>query len=176
MSHPDAPQRPPVPDAPVPASGVETNPKGPVPGRRPRASRSNYHLFREMPTRWHDNDVYGHMNNVVYYSFFDTAVNLWLCETAGLVVPGGAVIGLVVETGCTYHESVGWPAPVSIGLATSRVGRSSVSYALGLFGPEADLAAAEGRFTHVYVDAGTRRPVALPDSLRNAARAILREV
>ncbi|MEL6234967.1 MAG: thioesterase family protein [Pseudomonadota bacterium] len=175
MSHPDAPKRHPVPDAPVATSDADSPPAAPARDRRSRAARSDFHLFRDMPTRWHDNDVYGHMNNVVYYSFFDTAVNVWLGERAGLAVPGGAVIGLVVETGCTYHESVGWPEPVSVGLATSRVGRSSVSYALGLFRPGADLAAAEGRFTHVYVDADTRRPVALPESLRAAASAILQE-
>ena len=126
-----------------------------------------------MDTRWADNDAYGHMNNVVYYAFFDTAVNLWLRESAGLPVPGGEVVGLVVETGCTYHESLGWPDPVESGLATLRVGSTSVTYAVGLFRPGAAEAAAEGRFTHVYVDAATRRPAPLPDALRRAAEAIL---
>lgn len=142
---------------------------------RPRAPREAYAHFRDMATRWHDNDVYGHMNNVVYHAFFDTAVNLWLREAAGMRVPCGEAVGLVVETGCIYHESLGWPEPVEAGLATSRVGRSSVSYALGLFRPGASEAAAEGRFVHVYVDAVSRRPVDLPEGLRAAALSILRE-
>lgn len=139
---------------------------------RSRAARASYATFREMTTRWHDNDVYGHINNVVYYAFFDSAVNLWLREAAGLAVPGGGVIGLVVETGCTYHASLAWPEPVTAGLRTERIGRTSVTYGVGLFAPGADLAAAEGRFTHVYVDAATRRPVPLPPGLRAAAEAI----
>ncbi|MEM9049102.1 MAG: thioesterase family protein [Pseudomonadota bacterium] len=139
---------------------------------RSRAGRDAFRHFCAMPTRWHDNDVYGHMNNVVYYAFFDTVVNGWLREAAGMTVPGGAVIGLVVETGCTYHESLGWPETVSAGLATRRVGRSSVTFALGLFRETAQLAAAEGLFTHVYVDAQTRRPVPLPEPLRRAAEAV----
>ncbi|GIX13643.1 MAG: hypothetical protein KatS3mg118_1602 [Paracoccaceae bacterium] len=139
---------------------------------RPRARRDAYHHFRRLDTRWADNDSYGHMNNVVHYAFFDTAVNLWLREVAGLAVPGGDVIGLVVETACSYHESLGWPEPVDTALAVLRVGRSSVTYAVALFRPGASEAAAEGRFTHVYVDARDRRPVPLPESLRRAAEAI----
>lgn len=141
---------------------------------RPRAARQAYASFREMTTRWRDNDVYAHMNNAVYYEFFDTAVNLWLVEHAGLRVPGSAVVGLVVETACTYHESLGWPDPVEAGIAAQRVGTTSVTFAIGLFARGAPLAAAEGRFTHVYVDAEGRRPVPLPEGLRKAAEAILR--
>ncbi|QDL90341.1 acyl-CoA thioesterase [Paroceanicella profunda] len=137
-----------------------------------RAPRANYAYFREMTTRWRDNDVYGHMNNVVYYEFFDALVNLWLIEEAALPVPEAEVIGLVVETGCVYHASLGWPRGLVAGLGMERVGSSSLTFRIGLFAPDEDLAAAEGRFTHVYVDPATRRPVPLPDGLRAAAEAL----
>ncbi|WP_118135895.1 thioesterase family protein [Oceanicella sp. SM1341] len=142
---------------------------------RDRAPRASYAFFREMTTRWRDNDVYGHMNNVVYYEFFDALANLWLIEAAKLPVPGGEVIGLVVETGCIYHASLGWPRGVEAGLGVERVGTSSLTFRIGLFAPGEALAAAEGRFTHVYVDASTRRPVPLPESLRAAAQALAAE-
>ncbi|RMF33237.1 MAG: acyl-CoA thioesterase [Alphaproteobacteria bacterium] len=142
---------------------------------RKRTTRDQYASFGVLTTRWHDNDVYGHMNNVVYYALFDTVVNRWLKLEAGLPVPEGDLIGLVVQTACTYHESLGWPEPVEAGLCTERVGRSSITYRVGLFRPDADRAAAEGHFTHVYVDAETRRPVPLPDFLRRAADAIWRD-
>lgn len=125
-----------------------------------------------MTTRWSDNDAYGHMNNVVHYALFDTAVNLWLRERAGLLVPGGPVIGLVAETGCRYFAEAGYPDPVEVGLGTARVGRSSITYRLALFGPDAP-AVAVCRYVHVYVDAATRRPVPLPAPLRAAAEAVL---
>ncbi|HEU0221404.1 MAG TPA: thioesterase family protein [Paracoccaceae bacterium] len=140
---------------------------------RTRAERRNYASFRQMTTRWRDNDVYGHMNNVAYYEFFDSAVNGWLIEAAGMPVPGGEVIGLVVETACTFHASLGWPEPVTVAMRAARVGRSSITYEIGLFAPGEALAAAEGRFTHVYVDAATRRPVALPERLRAAAAELV---
>jgi acyl-CoA thioester hydrolase len=123
-----------------------------------------------MTLRWHDNDVYGHMNNVVYYSLFDTAVNQWLLSEARLNVPGGPVIGLVVETGCQYFASVGYPDPVEVGLSVTRVGTTSITYRLALFGAATE-AAAVCQYVHVYVDASTRRPVPLPDPLRAAAEA-----
>ena len=137
-----------------------------------RPQRDAFTVLHQVGTRWHDNDVYGHMNNVVYYSLFDTAVNRWLVETVGLRVPDGPVIGLVAETACRYFASVGFPEPLTVGLGATRVGRSSITYRLALFGPDAD-AAAVCRYVHVYVDAGTRRPVALPDALRQAAEALL---
>jgi acyl-CoA thioester hydrolase len=138
----------------------------------PRAALDRFPHRRAMGTRWRDNDAYGHMNNVVFYEFFDTVVNLWLIEDAGLPVPGGDVVGLVVETGCTFHASLGWPHPVIAGLRVDRLGRTSIAYGIGLFREGEVLAAAEGRFTHVYVDAATRQPVPLPAALRAAAAAI----
>ena len=138
-----------------------------------RPTRAAFPVLQPVTTRWHDNDAYGHMNNVVYYGLFDTAVNRWLIETAGLAVPGGPVIGLVAETGCRYFASVGFPDALEVGLAAERVGRTSIVYRLALFGPQ-DAAAALCRYVHVYVDAATRRPVPLPDSLRTAAESIAR--
>jgi len=140
-----------------------------LPAERPR--RESFPVRTVTPTRWRDDDVYGHMNNVVYYEYFDTAVNRWLVETGALPVPHGPVIGLVAETACRYFLPVGFPQPVETGLAVARVGRTSLTYSLALFGAE-DAAAAVCRYVHVYVDAATRRPTPLPDALRAAAQAV----
>ena len=129
-------------------------------------ARAAYRAFVELTTRWHDNDIYGHVNNVVYYSWFDTAVNQRLVE-AGLLDPATSeVVGLVVDTSCTYFSSVAFPQKVSVGLRVERLGRSSVTYGLAVFAGDADAAAAQGRFTHVYVDRKSGRPVAMPAALR----------
>lgn len=141
---------------------------------RARARRSDYSVFTQLTTRWADNDAYGHMNNVVYYQLVDTVVNSWLRDHVGMKVPGGDVIGLVVETGCVYHASLGWPEPVDAGLIVEKIGNTSVTYLVGIFGGESDEAAGEARFTHVYVDAETRRPTPIPENLRTAAEAILK--
>ena len=133
---------------------------------RPRAPRDAYAVFRPMTTRWRDNDVYGHINNVVYYEFVDSAVNGWLRDSGVLLVPGGPVIGLVVETSCTYHESLAFPDAIEAGIAVHRIGTSSVKYAVGIFRAGAERAAAEARFVHVYVDTETRRPRPLDDTMR----------
>ena len=134
--------------------------------RAPPGTRADYRWFLSMPTRWMDNDIYGHLNNVVYYSLFDTAVNGTLIK-AGLLDPAaGSVIALVVETGCRYHASVGFPHPVEVGLRVAKLGTSSIRYELGVFAEGEDLAAAEGFFVHVCVDAETRRPVPLPTAKR----------
>jgi acyl-CoA thioester hydrolase len=135
---------------------------------RPRAGRADYALFETFAPRWRDNDVYGHVNNAVYYEYVDTVVNAWLIRSGALEVPGGAVVGLVVETGCTFHASLAFPDPVAAGLRVDRIGRSSVTYGVGLFAGDAPLAAAEARFTHVCVDRDSRRPVPLPATLRAA--------
>ena len=123
-----------------------------------------------------DNDVYGHVNNVVYYSFFDTAVNGYLIEQGVLDIAGSPVVGLVVETGCTYFESVAFPQALEAGLAVARLGRSSVRYAVGIFREGSDeAAAAQGHFVHVYVDRATQRPVAIPADVRAALSAIAAE-
>ena len=128
--------------------------------------RSRFGQFQTITTRWADNDVYGHVNNVVYYSYFDTAVNTFLIGAGALDLHAGAVIGLVVHTQCHYFESIAFPQTVHVGLAVAELGRSSVTYELGLFADNAPLSAAVGRFVHVYVDRATRRPVPLPEALR----------
>jgi acyl-CoA thioester hydrolase len=135
--------------------------------------RAHFPQLQAITTRWMDNDVYGHVNNVVHYSFFDTAVNRWLIEAGALDIHAGGVIGLVVQTQCHYFESLAFPQTVHAGLRVARLGRSSVTYELGLFADDAALAAAVGRFVHVYVDRATRRPVALPEKLRAALAPLL---
>ena len=140
---------------------------------RPEPSlRSSYRAFRTIPTRWMDNDIYGHMNNVVHYSLFDTAVNGWLIENGVLDIHRGGQIGLVVETGCRYFSEMAFPDVVSTGLRVARLGTSSVRYEVGLFRNDEQAAAAEGFFVHVYVDADTRRPSPLSAALRSALERI----
>jgi acyl-CoA thioester hydrolase len=136
-----------------------------------RPMRAAFPVRYATPTRWRDDDVYGHMNNVVYYEYFDTAVNRWLVESGALAVPRGPVVGLVAETSCRYFAPLGFPDPVETGLSVARIGRSSVVYGLALFGP-APLAAAVCRYVHVYVDAETRRPTPLPETLRSRLETI----
>ena len=126
--------------------------------KRQMRPRAHYKAWRPIATRWMDNDVYGHVNNVVYYSFFDTAVNAWLVEHGLLDIEKGPMIGLVVETGCTYARPVAFPEEVQAGIAVSRVGNSSVRYEIGLFVKGSSTPAAEGFFVHVYVDREGRRP------------------
>ncbi len=140
--------------------------------RAPLKHRHHYKVWREMGTRWADNDAYGHVNNVVYYSWFDTAVNGWLIEEGLLDIECGDPIGLVVETGCRYARPLSYPETVDIGLAVESVGRSSVRYTLGVFGRLETEPAAEGHFVHVYVDRESRRPAELPDAWRRAFEAI----
>lgn len=131
-------------------------------------ARSAYRAHRLIPTRWMDNDAYGHVNNVVYYSWFDTAVNAWLIEQGLLDIHHGNPIGLVVETGCRYSRSVAFPETVEAGLRIAKLGNSSVRWEVGLFTAGHDATAAEGHFVHVYVDRVTRRPAPLPDKWRHA--------
>ena len=133
-----------------------------------RLARSAFRLFRPIATRWMDNDAYGHVNNVQYYSYFDTAVNGWLMEQGLLDFRTSPVIGLVVETGCTYFESVSFPEALEAGIAVSRLGRSSVRYEIGIFRAGGEQAAAQGYFVHVYVDRATQRPVEIPEAIRAA--------
>ncbi|POR50907.1 acyl-CoA thioesterase [Bosea psychrotolerans] len=140
--------------------------------REPRLSRVDFKLFRSIPTRWHDNDVFGHVNNVVYYGWFDTGVNAWLIEQGFLDPATSPVVGLVVETSCTYFESVAFPETVEIGLAVARLGTSSVTYRLGIFRQGGQVVVAQGRFTHVYVERATQKPVPIPAPLRAALEAL----
>jgi acyl-CoA thioester hydrolase len=137
-----------------------------------RLSRGAFRVFRAVPTRWMDNDVFGHVNNVIYYSWFDTAVNAWLVESGLLDIGGSDVVGLVAETSCTYFESVAFPETVEAAIAVERVGHSSVTYRIGIFRAGSDLAAAQGRFTHVYVERKTQRPVAIPGAAKLLMNAI----
>ncbi len=134
--------------------------------REPLRPRSTYRHWTRISTRWHDNDAYGHVNNTVYYGWFDTAVNAWLVEAGLLDIERGDPIGLVVETGCRYAAPVAFPQPVEVGLALARLGSSSVTYHLGVFAEGADEPAAEGHFTHVYVARESRRPAPLPEAWR----------
>ena len=134
--------------------------------------RAGYRAFRTIATRWMDNDVYGHMNNVVHYSLFDTAVNGWLIESGALDIHGGDRIGLVVETGCRYFSEMAFPDVVTAGLRVARLGSSSVRYEVGLFRNDEQHAAAEGFFVHVYVDRATRRPKPLSEGLRTVLEGI----
>ncbi len=134
---------------------------------RSRVTRSDFAVFEPIETRWADNDAYGHVNNVVYYAFFDTAVNRRLSRAGLLDITGGEVIGLVVETGCRYHASAAFPDALEAGLKVARIGTSSVRYELAIFHPDEDAAIAEGFFVHVYVDRATRRPTPLPGAWRD---------
>jgi acyl-CoA thioester hydrolase len=137
-------------------------------------TRDTYAHFLTIPTRWIDNDVYGHVNNVVYYSYFDTVVNAYLIHAGVLDFEHGATIGLVAQTQCSYFEPITFPQRVDAGLRVARLGGSSVRYEVGLFADGRDSACAQGYFVHVYVDRTTRRPVALPDVLRAALTPLVR--
>ncbi len=123
-------------------------------------------------TRWADNDAYGHINNVVYYAYFDTAVNRWLVENGVLDIARSDVVGLVVETGCRYFRPLSYPEPIEVGFRVAHLGRSSIRYDVAVFGAGHAEAAAQGHFVHVYVDRTTGRPAALPQALRDAATAL----
>lgn len=135
-------------------------------------SRSGYRVLRSISTRWMDNDAYGHVNNVVYYSWFDTAVNALLIEWGLLDIQSGSTIGLVVETGCRYARSVSFPEPVEAGVRIARIGNSSIRWEVGLFTDGHEAPAAEGYFVHVYVDRATRRPQPLADVWRQKLAAL----
>ncbi len=139
----------------------------PKPAKPQPEPRSAYRVFRTIGTRWMDNDAYGHVNNVVYYSWFDTAVNAHLIEQGVLDIHHGETIGLVIETQCNYFASLAFPQNVEAGLRVARMGTSSVRYEVGLFAQGEPMTAAKGHFVHVYVDSKTRRPVALPTPLKN---------
>jgi len=136
------------------------------------SSRTDYRAFYTITTRWMDNDIYGHMNNVVHYSLFDTAVNGWLIDNGVLDIHKGEQVGLVVETGCRYFAEMAFPDTVHAGIRVAKLGNSSVRYEVGLFRNEDAQAAAEGFFVHVYVDAATRRPAPLNAALRAKLESI----
>ena len=135
-------------------------------------SRQAYPVFRDITTRWMDNDIYGHVNNVVYYSWFDAAVNAHLIEQGVLDIHAGQTIGLVVETHCNYFAPLAFPQLVQAGIRVASIGSSSVRYEIGLFAQGEDLCAAKGHFIHVYVDRQTRRPVPLPANFLSVLKAL----
>ena len=132
------------------------------------ALRKAYSAFLAIPTRWMDNDSYGHVNNVTYYAYFDTVVNEHLIRAGGLDIRGGPAMGIVVETACRFHKPLSFPDTIDAGLRVSAIGRSSVRYEIGLFRAGDDDAAATGRFVHVWVDREHRRPVPVPAPIRTA--------
>lgn len=137
--------------------------------------RSDYPHFLAIPTRWNDNDSYGHVNNAVYYYFIDTVVNCFLIDNDLLDLKTSTTIGLAVDTGCKFFDSVEYPDIVQAGLRVTKLGNSSVTYDIGLFKNDKDTAAAQGHFVHVYVDEKTRRPVKISDKMRETLKGIHKE-
>lgn len=132
------------------------------------ADRAAYPAFLAIPTRWLDNDTYGHINNVTYYAYFDTLVNEHLIRAGALDIRHAPAIGIVVETACRFHKPLSFPDVIDAGLRVAAIGRSSVRYEIGLFRQHDDEAAATGRFVHVWVDRESRRPISVPDAIREA--------
>ena len=129
-------------------------------------TRDEFGLFRSLQTRWSDNDLYGHVNNVVHYLLFDTAINGWLIDAGELDIQLGETVGLVVETGCQYFSEIAFPDRVTAGIRIGHIGNSSVRYEIALFGNDDETACAQGHFVHVYVNRQTRKPVALTRTMR----------
>jgi acyl-CoA thioester hydrolase len=146
----------------------------PIMARSVPLSRNDFRQFRNLQTRWSDNDIYGHMNNVVHYSLFDTAINGWLIELRLLDIQDGTTVGLVVETGCSYFRELQFPQKIEAGIRIGHIGNSSVRYEIGLFSDEADQTAAQGHFVHVYVDRDSRRPVSLAENWRRTLQPFLK--
>lgn len=136
-------------------------------------TRAAYRHFLAIPTRWMDNDVYGHVNNVEYYSYFDTVVNQWLIEKGLLDYLNSPVIGLVIETSCSYFAPIAFPDVVHAGLRVAKLGNSSVRYEVGLFRNDEDTVSAAGHFVHVTVERPNNRPVRVPDAMRDAFAALM---
>ncbi|WP_334190206.1 acyl-CoA thioesterase [Noviherbaspirillum sp.] len=134
--------------------------------------RSDYKHFHDITTRWMDNDAYGHVNNVVYYSWFDTVVNQFLIRKGVLDIERSQVIGLVIETQCNYFASVAFPERIIAGLRVAKLGNSSVRYEVAIFRDDEERASAQGHFIHVYVDRDTRKPSAIPDAMRQLLQTI----
>lgn len=145
------------------------------PDRRPPARREEFAHFLVIPTRWGDNDLYGHVNNVVYYSYFDTVINRYLIDPGGLDIHAGKVIGLAVENSCRFHKSFAYPEDVDAGLRVLHLGASSVRYGIGLFGLGEKEARADGEFVHVFCDRKTMRPAPIPERMRHALASLIRE-
>lgn len=137
-------------------------------------ARADYGYFLQLQSRWMDNDLYGHVNNVTYYSYFDTVVNYFLIEEGGLDIHNAPVIGVVVESHCNYSQSVAYPDMIHCGLRVGKLGNSSVRYEVGIFKNDEDTASAAGHFVHVFVDRATNKPVPIPDPIKAAFQNILK--
>lgn len=135
-------------------------------------NRSDFQYFHAIQTRWMDNDAYGHVNNVIYYSWFDTVVNQFLIVNGALDIVASPTIGLVIETHCNYLASVSFPDVITAGVCVSKLGNSSVRYEVGIFRNDENFASAQGHFVHVYVDRDTRRPASIPSLTRNLLQTI----
>ncbi|MCQ4315803.1 acyl-CoA thioesterase [Stutzerimonas zhaodongensis] len=140
---------------------------------QPQHLRTDYRHFQPITTRWHDNDIYGHVNNVVYYSYFDSAVNTYLIERGGLDIHDGEVVGFVVSSACDYFSSIAFPDALEVGLRVGKLGNSSVQYELAIFKAGEAQACAAGRFVHVFVERVSNRPTPIPAGLRQALEALL---
>lgn len=136
-------------------------------------TRSDFHYFIDLGTRWSDNDIYGHVNNVMYYSYFDTTANRYLIDEGGLDIHDGEIIGLVVDSGCSYFAPVAFPDQLEGGLAISKLGNSSVRYEIGIFKKGDVLAVAQGHFVHVFVDRTQRQSTPIPEQMREALARLL---
>ncbi|MCP4468959.1 MAG: acyl-CoA thioesterase [Halieaceae bacterium] len=135
-------------------------------------SRENYKVFYPITTRWSDNDIYGHVNNVTYYSYFDTAANQYLIEEGGMDISDGRVVGYVVNSGCDYHSPITYPERIEAGLRVDKLGNSSVQYGIAIFREGENHPAAHGHFVHVFVERAMNRSVPIPESLRVALKKI----
>lgn len=136
---------------------------------------SEYNYFCQLSTRWNDNDIYGHMNNIIYYALFDTAVNKWLIKNKLIDIKNGQNIGLIVQSGCNYFSSFEYPENINAGIRVTKIGKSSVRYEVGLFKEKEELSSADGFFIHVYVDRKTNKPIALDYDFKNALDTIFVE-
>ncbi len=139
---------------------------------QPKHLRSDYRHFQPITTRWHDNDIYGHVNNVTYYGFFDTAVNTYLIQQGGLDIHGGEVVGFVVSSSCDYFASISFSDLIEVGVRVAQLGNSSVQYELAIFRQGEHEACAAGRFVHVFVRRADNRPTPIPERLRGALEAL----
>ncbi|MFT4615449.1 MAG: acyl-CoA thioester hydrolase [Bacteroidia bacterium] len=136
-------------------------------------ARGDYKIFYPISTRWSDNDIYGHVNNVTYYSYFDTAANRYLIEEGGMDISDGTIVGFVVNSGCEYHSPITYPEAIEAGVRVDRLGSSSVQYGIAIFREGEEQAAAHGHFVHVFVERAENRSVPIPDSLRRALEKLL---
>lgn len=140
---------------------------------QPRPLRGDYRYFHAISTRWHDNDIYGHVNNVTYYSYFDSAMNTYLIQEGGLDIHGGAVAGFVVSSSCDYFAPIAFPDAIEVGLRVAKLGKSSVQYELAVFKRGEELACAAGKVVHVFVEREESRSTPIPDGLRDSLEALL---